>query len=149
MDTNDALYGNIAYPLSNTLCSGESHPQATVATHLARLAEELDLAEDKVKALSRDWDACLNAENKAWAELSNGSCPRTQIEDISDAFGTGESALFRKEAQDIFSANVQIVEDIEEVRYLSQREKHNANNAKGYKEQIRTETAKILQHMMG
>lgn len=116
--SNDALYRNIAYPLSQTLCSDETHPRATVATHLAGLAEDLGVAEDKLKDLERDWDACLDAENKAWTQLSNRSRPQSHVEDLSDAFDTGESAEFRKEAQNIFRTKAQMIEDIEEVRSM-------------------------------
>lgn len=150
LEHNDTLYGNIAYSLSNTLCSNDNHSSATVAVHLAKLIEWLNQTEDKLKSLSRDWGACLDAEDKAWAQLSNYPNPTPHVTDLGNSFGTKESAAFRKEAEEIFEAKSQTIEDIEEVRDLRPvpERKYDANTPKEYKDQVHAETANILEHMV-
>lgn len=54
LEAHDRLYSNIEWPLSRTQCSSETHPKATVSSHLQTLTMEFRSAEDKLKALARE-----------------------------------------------------------------------------------------------
>lgn len=54
MAFNDALYSNIEYPLSSTLCHNEKHPRATIASHLEQLHQRLHQAREALLGLSNE-----------------------------------------------------------------------------------------------
>lgn len=64
----DALYANISYPLSATLCHAENLPSVTIAAHLSSLGGRLSAAQLELQRLQSEWEACLK-EEQLWAEL--------------------------------------------------------------------------------
>lgn len=63
-ECND-LYSNIAYPLAVTVCHSDDLPRATIAEHLVALKTKVMSAEDELKKLGMEWDACAEAEREA------------------------------------------------------------------------------------
>lgn len=57
-----ALYDNIVYPLSATVCHSESLPRASIAKHIRTLQKRLSAAEDELEKLNEEWKACIAEE---------------------------------------------------------------------------------------
>ena len=151
LECNDALYANISYPLASTLCSDASHASVTVTKHLARLALEIDQAESKLKELSQDFEACLEAEDQTWAQLDTGAFLQSHAADTRDSSGAHAAAAFRDKVHDIVTGKSKMLEDIEEVvRFLVVRSlKVDTNGPQEYQGKCQAETEKILRRLRG
>ncbi|PHH92691.1 hypothetical protein CDD83_5928 [Cordyceps sp. RAO-2017] len=129
----EALYSNIAYPLSATLCHAENVASATIATHLSALDAKLSAAQEELDALQSEWEACLHDEQQAWAELRK---MEAEMELAARASGGGvvarELARFRDEAESILQAHEEMLDDVDAE----------------FKESMRGETMRMMQRMM-
>lgn len=54
LKSNDALYDNIGWPLSATLCSNETLPKATIETHLSNLQKQVDETMEMLEGLGQE-----------------------------------------------------------------------------------------------
>lgn len=145
------MYSNISYPLASTLCSDANHASATVTKHLAKLTSEIDKAESKLKKLSQDLEACLKAEDQAWAQLDKGVFLQLHAADTRDSFGAHAAAAFREEVQDLVAAKSKMLEDIEEVircLYVPSS-RVDTDGPQEYLGKCQAETEKILQRLGG
>lgn len=114
---NAALYSNFERDMSKTLCSDENHPQATLASHLDRLSEQLRQAEDKLASLAQEWDHCVSLENIIWQRLSSEHRIELPNADYRDtAVADVDLAMFEKEAREIASAKADLIDRIDRVR---------------------------------
>ncbi|OAA34176.1 hypothetical protein NOR_08626 [Metarhizium rileyi] len=64
MSNATALYGNITYPLSMTVCHSNNFPKATIEKHLSILKGRITTAETELMALNAQWAACVEEETK-------------------------------------------------------------------------------------
>ncbi|KND86610.1 hypothetical protein TOPH_08747 [Tolypocladium ophioglossoides CBS 100239] len=109
----DALYSNIAYPLSATLCHADSLPSATIATHLSTLRNQLSAAQDELRELQQEWEACLREEQQAWKELNSDGAEKRHY--LRNGKNTMEHEIerFKAEAQSILRENEEALDDID------------------------------------
>ncbi|KAF5715383.1 hypothetical protein FMUND_6865 [Fusarium mundagurra] len=92
------LYGNIAHPLSATLChhnDNEDHPRATIAVHLEKLQEEIAAAREE-----------------AWEEL------KKELAEQGDQNGVDEELLkvaedFKKQAEAIVEEKCRLLDEVD------------------------------------
>lgn len=106
----DALYDNISYPLSATLCHSDTLPRATIETHLTDLRKEIASALEEIKVLGEEWDACNQTEAELWKELTEKK-PRKGM----DAETKRMMEVFKQEARDIVEAKSKELTKIEQV----------------------------------
>lgn len=106
----DALYHNISYPLSATLCHTDTLPQATIATHLSNLKHQVASAMEEMKDLGDEWEACAQAEVDAWKEL-------TEARPVGvDAETARMMAAFKKDAKNIVDEKCKLLSKLDQVR---------------------------------
>ncbi|CAM1509503.1 Fc.00g032420.m01.CDS01 [Cosmosporella sp. VM-42] len=132
LSETDALYGNIAYPLSATLCHTDNIPRATVATHLANLKNDICSATEELQKLGEEWDACKQAELEAWKELADESKSLKRGPRDTIANAVAMMASFKAEAQSIVNDKCRILTDLE----------------KEFKTSVQSETLKIMKTML-
>ncbi|KHN94846.1 uncharacterized protein MAM_07265 [Metarhizium album ARSEF 1941] len=60
-----ALYENISYPLSMTVCHSGRFPRGTIEQHLSALRDKMAAAEEELASLDAEWTACVAEEAKA------------------------------------------------------------------------------------
>ncbi|PNY29542.1 Uncharacterized protein TCAP_00545 [Tolypocladium capitatum] len=127
----DALYSNVAYPLSVTLCHADNHPSATIATHLATLRDQLSAAQDELRGLQQEWEACLREEQLAWKELSSESVEKRH--NLRNGENTMERDIdrFKAEAGSILQENEEALDEIDAE----------------FRELVRVEVMKVAQNM--
>lgn len=117
LSERDALYGNIAYPLSATLCHTDNYPRATIATHLANLRRDLSATTEELQRLGEEWHVCVQTELEAWKELTGeGKTPKRARE--TNASAALMMASFKTEAQNIVNEKCRILTDLEKVCFL-------------------------------
>ncbi|POR39522.1 Uncharacterized protein TPAR_00310 [Tolypocladium paradoxum] len=109
----DALYSNIAYPLSATLCHADNLPSATIATHLSTLREQLSAAQDELQGLQQEWETCLREEQQAWKELSSDGAEKRHYLRNGENTVEDEIERFKAEAQSILKENEEALDDID------------------------------------
>ncbi|KAJ3504707.1 hypothetical protein NM208_g16297 [Fusarium decemcellulare] len=126
----NALYSNIAYPLSATLCHDNTHPRATIATHLSDLKKEIARAKEEIVQLSHEWDACCRSEAEAWKDLNRDLDNQGQAAAEPENEATKIANAFKTEAEDIVKAKCRELGDIE----------------KEFKADIQAETLKMMQN---
>ncbi|KAK7419854.1 hypothetical protein QQZ08_010688 [Neonectria magnoliae] len=126
---NEALYSNIAYPLSATLCHSDKFPRASILDHLANLKQEILSAKEQVQRLGAEWDACAQAEQDAWKQLTEETS-RGAIK--ADGDDTKMIKKFKSDAEKIVKEKCQLLEDIE----------------KEFKTKIQAETLRLMQTMI-
>ena len=114
----DNLYSNIEYTLAATLCHANTLPCATIATHLSTLRDQLSMAQDEMKTLQREWDACLWEEQDAWEELSSGAEQKRYLRN-EDKATRDEVESFKAEARSILDENEQALDELDAVRASS------------------------------
>ncbi|KAF4984969.1 hypothetical protein FDECE_16935 [Fusarium decemcellulare] len=126
----NALYSNIAYPLSATLCHDNTHPRATIATHLSDLKKEIARAREEIVRLTHEWDACCRDEADAWKELNRDLDNQGQAAAEPEKEAAKMANAFKTEAEDIVKAKCRQLGDIE----------------KEFKADIQAETLKMMQN---
>ncbi|KAF4984713.1 hypothetical protein FZEAL_154 [Fusarium zealandicum] len=125
----NALYSNIAYPLSATLCYSDDFSRATIATHLGNLNKDIAKAKEELDRLSEEWDACYQDEVDAWKAMNE------QLDDNRGPATSDEEAVkmahkFKAEAEDIVKAKCRLLGEVE----------------KEFKADIQAETLRMIQN---
>ncbi|KAF7542609.1 hypothetical protein G7Z17_g11437 [Cylindrodendrum hubeiense] len=54
LSESDAIYANIAYPLSATLCHSDNFPNASILSHLTNLKKEISSAKEELQRLGAE-----------------------------------------------------------------------------------------------
>ncbi|KAF4466202.1 hypothetical protein FALBO_6939 [Fusarium albosuccineum] len=126
----NALYSNIAYPLSATLCHDNTHPRATIATHLSDLKKEIARAREEIVRLTHEWDACCRSEAEVWKDLNRDLDNQGQAAAEPENEASKMANAFKTEAEDIVKAKCRQLGDIE----------------KEFKADIQAETLKMMQN---
>lgn len=57
-----ALYGNITYPLSATICHSKRLPKGTIQKHLSLLQAKISTAEEELQSLNKEWISCTEQQ---------------------------------------------------------------------------------------
>ncbi|KAH6897297.1 hypothetical protein B0T10DRAFT_557120 [Thelonectria olida] len=91
LSQNNALYSNISYPLSATLCHSDNFPKASILNHLANLKKEIMSAKEELRSLGAD-----RATNK-----DDTNAQQLKAEE------------FKSEAQEIVQNKCRLVDSIE------------------------------------
>ncbi|KAF7561801.1 hypothetical protein G7046_g2341 [Stylonectria norvegica] len=127
-----AIYKNIAYPLSRTMCHTDNLPKETIAAHLSSLKQDIISTKEEIQKLGAEWDACGRDEEDAWKELGGEGKTQKQKTNEVDAEAAKMTLELTAEAERIVSEKCQTLADIEKV----------------YKANVQKETLKIMQSIM-
>ena len=119
LETNAALYSNIEWPLSRTLCTGRTLPRSTVEDHLSSLQRDLSKAEDHLAGLASEWSDCVAAEDNAWKLLSGEVHHQQRNSHWRDVYEEDDVAKFQEEAEKIIKQKSLMLEEVAEVREVS------------------------------
>lgn len=122
-----ALYDNITYPLSATLCHSENYRRASIAAHLDTLQSQLAAAEGELDALNGEWVACVQEEQRIYNELGSERASRT-----GSPAGGSEVPGLTNQIDEIVADTKKALDQIEQE----------------YRENMQTETMKIMQSIL-
>ncbi|KAK1255503.1 hypothetical protein MKX08_009498 [Trichoderma sp. CBMAI-0020] len=122
----DDIYANLSYPPSATLCSSDSFPSATVATHLASAKAQLEEAKKQLCGLQDEWENNVRLEEDVRKELAS----------IEEAPGQSDAddprmISFKEQVEQLVLDNTQALDEIEDT----------------YKEEVQAERMKMMQAM--
>lgn len=112
---NEALYSNITWPLSKTLCHTDTRTSASLASHLEDFGRELQEVEHGIKDLAKEWDDLLLAEAEILKALNSEPKQIRNDEEDQEVFAAESLTSIKTEAREIAKAKNQLIEDIEEV----------------------------------
>ncbi|RGP66993.1 hypothetical protein FLONG3_8651 [Fusarium longipes] len=128
LEQNKALYDNITHPLSATLCHSEDYPQASIATHLKRLKQDIAAAREDIVRLGTEWEECCKEEEAAWNEFKKGFEDNGQGTNVIDKEAKTAAEELKKEVRAIVEAKCQMLDEIDQ----------------DFKQRIQEETQKIM-----
>ncbi|KAH6983396.1 hypothetical protein BKA56DRAFT_655884 [Ilyonectria sp. MPI-CAGE-AT-0026] len=126
---NEALYSNIAYPLSATLCHSDNFPRASIIDHLTNLKKEFSSTKEELHRLGAEWDECAKAELDAW-KLLTGDANQGSTKADEDAAKVAKR--FKAEAESIVKEQCQLLGAME----------------KEFKSKIQAESMRLMQIMI-
>jgi hypothetical protein len=106
----DEIYANLSYPPSATLCSSDSFPSATVATHLAGAKDQLEEAKRQLRDLQDEWEDNVRLEEDIRKELASAEKAPGQ----SDADHPTLTS-FKEQVEQLVLENTQALDEIEDV----------------------------------
>ncbi|PFH61124.1 hypothetical protein XA68_18131 [Ophiocordyceps unilateralis] len=129
----DALYSNVTYPLSATLCHVDNGPSATIAAHLSALRANLSAAQGELEGLQNEWESCIKEERQTLMELKAMDAKRANL--VQNGQNDGVKCAvdgFRDEAKAVLEASEEELDEIDAE----------------FKELMQGETMKMMQSMM-
>lgn len=100
-----ALYDNIVYPLSATVCHSESLPRASIAKHIRTLQKRLSAAEDELEKLNEEWKACIAEEVRIL------TCKRNDGDDQAECL----KEKYLREVDDIVAKKTSEINELDRV----------------------------------
>ena len=133
----EVLYANIAYPLDATLCHSDGLPHATIAGHFVNLREHAREAEETLRKLADEHEACISAEDTTLKEMSRAMDGSGQESKADSAVDQRKMEAFKKEALAIAADKNQVLEEIDTVSRAADRTQLEADRKTG----IQTEPA--------
>ncbi|QUC23408.1 uncharacterized protein UV8b_07649 [Ustilaginoidea virens] len=117
-----ALYDNIVYPLSATVCHSESLPRASIAKHIRTLQKRLSAAEDELEKLNEEWKACIAEEVRIL------TCKRNDGDDQAECL----KEKYMREVDDIVAKKTSEINELD----------------REYRDLLWAESKKMMQAMM-